>query len=160
MPTPATHLWRPSTARTLTLDSFVPVPRGTSASAPAPLQWPIKDPSDVMDYQFDISPALLGNDADTIATLDVAIAPLTSPALSLSSTTTDGSLAILWLQGGLAGTTYTVTLLISTTNGRTVSRDLLLPVLALSTPEVPATALTTNAGVAVTDQSGNIVTTS
>ena len=86
--------------------------------------------------------------------------PLTAPALSLSSATTDGSLAILWLQGGLAGTTYTVTLLISTTNGRIVSRDVLLPVLALSTVETAANALVTNAGVAVVDQTGSAVTTS
>ncbi len=160
MATTATHVWRPSTARTLTLDSFVAVPRGTTAVALPPLIWPIKDPADVLDYQFDISPALLGNDGDIISTLDISINPLTSPALTLSSSTSDGTLAILWLQGGLSGTTYTVTLLIGTLNNRIIQRDVQLPVLALSTPEVAANALITNTGAAVTDSSGNTLTTS
>ena len=75
MPTPATHVWKPSNARTVVLDSFIPVPRGSTAVAPPPLNWPTKDPADVLDYQFDISPALVGNDGDAIATLDVTIEP-------------------------------------------------------------------------------------
>ena len=71
--TPAAHLWRPSVARLLVLDTFVPVPRGTVAAALPPLQWPAKDPLDVLDYQFDIAPALTGNRGDAISTLDVAI---------------------------------------------------------------------------------------
>lgn len=152
MPTPATHVWRPSSARTLVLDSFVPVPRGTSAVAPAPLSWPIKDPADTLDYQFDISPAVLGNDADGIATLDVTIAPVGAGALVLNSATADGTLAVLWLAGGQAGVTYTVTLIVSTTNGRTVVRDILLPVLALSSPGPASTILTDSSGAPITDQ--------
>ncbi len=63
MITPATHIWKPSTARTVVLDTFIPVPRGSAAIASAPLNWPAKDPADVLDYQFDISPALVGNEA-------------------------------------------------------------------------------------------------
>ena len=64
MPTQAKHVWKPSSARTVTLDSFIPVARGSVASAPSPLNWPTKDPADVLDYQFDISPAFVGNDGD------------------------------------------------------------------------------------------------
>jgi hypothetical protein len=49
MPTPATHVWKPSNARTVVLDSFIPVPRGSTALAPPPLNWPAKDPADVLD---------------------------------------------------------------------------------------------------------------
>lgn len=157
MPTPATHLWKPSNARTVVLDSFIPVPRGSTAVAPPPLNWPTKDPADVLDYQFDISPALVGNDGDSIATLDVTIEPSNPGDLSLNSVTTDGPVAILWLSAGQPGTIYTINLLITTVNGRTVSRTILLPVLSLSVPLVPPNALVTESGVVLTDQNGNPV---
>jgi hypothetical protein len=160
MPTPATHVWKPSNARTVVLDAFIPVPRGSAAAAPPPLNWPTKDPIDVLDYQFDITPAVVGNDGDVIATLDVSIEPNNPRDLSLQSATTDGTVAVLWLAGGQAGTVYTVTLVIATTNGRTIQRSILLPVVYLSVPPVPPNALVTNAGVVLTDQNGNPVLTS
>jgi hypothetical protein len=160
MPTPATHVWKPSNARTVVLDAFIPVPRGSAAAAPPPLNWPTKDPIDVLDYQFDIAPAVVGNDGDVIATLDVSIEPNNPGDLSLQSATTDGTVAVLWLAGGQAGTVYTVTLVIATTNGRTIQRSILLPVVYLSVPPIPPNALVTNAGVVLTDQNGNPVLTS
>ncbi|MGO9998734.1 MAG: hypothetical protein ACLPKW_13475 [Acetobacteraceae bacterium] len=160
MPTPATHVWKPSNARTVVLDSFIPVPRGSTALAPPPLNWPAKDPADVLDYQFDISPALVGNDGDAIATLDVTIEPANPGDLVLNSATTDGALAIVWLSGGQAGTIYTVNLVITTVNGRAINRTILLPVLYLSVPPIPPNALITDTGVVLTDQNGNPVLTS
>ena len=160
MPTPATHVWKPSNARTVVLDSFIPVPRGSTAMAPPPLNWPTKDPADVLDYQFDISPALVGNDGDAIATLDVTIEPANPGDLVLNSATTDGALAIVWLSGGQPGTIYTVNLVITTVNGRTINRTILLPVLYLSVPPIPPNALITDTGVVLTDQNGNPVLTS
>lgn len=157
MPTPATHVWKPSNARTVVLDSFVPVPRGSTAVAPPPLNWPTKDPVDVLDYQFDITPALVGNDEDTIATLDVTIEPSNPGCLILKSATADGAVAVLWLAGGQAGVTYTITLVITTTNGRTINRSILLPVLYLSVPAIPGDALLTDGGMMLTDQNGNPV---
>jgi hypothetical protein len=159
MPTPATHVWKPSNARTVVLDSFIPVPRGSTAVAPPPLNWPTKDPVDVLDYQFDISPALVGNDGDGIATLDVTIEPDNPGDLTLNSATADGPVAVLWLSGGQPGTVYTLNLVITTTNGRTISRSILLPVLYLSIPPVPQNALITDTGVVLTDQNGNPVLT-
>jgi hypothetical protein len=141
------------------LDAFIPVPRGSAAAAPPPLNWPTKDPIDVLDYQFDITPAVVGNDGDVIATLDVSIDPNNPGDLSLQSATTDGTVAVLWLAGGQAGTVYTVTLVIATTNGRTIQRSILLPVVYLSVPPIPSNALVTNAGVVLTDQNGNPVLT-
>ncbi len=77
--------------------------------APPPLNWPTKDPTDVLDYQFDITPAVVGNDGDAIATLDVTIEPANPGDLVLNSATTDGSVGDVWLSGGQAGTVYTVT---------------------------------------------------
>ena len=160
MPTPATHVWKPSNARTVMLDAFIPVPRGSTAVAPPPLNWPTKDPADVLDYQFDIAPALVGNDGDAIATLDITIEPSNPGDLSLNSAIADGSVAVLWLSGGQPGTVYTVNLVITTTNGRTISRSILLPVLYLSVSPVPPNALLTDTGVVLTDQNGNPVLTS
>jgi hypothetical protein len=137
------------------LDSFIGVPRGTAAVARPPLSWAAKDPADLLDYQFDISPAVVGNPADGIATLDVAINPSDPGDLVLSSATADGTVAVMWFSGGQAGTVYTVTVTISTVNGRSVNRSVLLPCLALSTPPIPANALVTSTGTVLTDQNGN-----
>ena len=149
-----------SNARTVVLDTFIPVPRGSAAVSPQPLNWPAKDPTDILDYQFDISPAVVGNDGDTIATLDVTIEPNNPGDLALKSATADGNVAVLWLSGGQAGTVYLLTLVITTVNGRTIQRSILLPVLSLSVPAIPSNALVTDSGVVLTDQNGNPVLTS
>jgi hypothetical protein len=155
MPTPASHVWRPSCARFVAIDSFVPLPRGSSAVAPPLLNWPTKDPGDTLDYEVDISPALVGNDGDSIATIDATIAPDSAGDLSVISMTADGSRCIFWLTAGQSGTTYTITIIVGTINGRTVQRSVLLPVLYLSVPPIPSDALETGAGTVVTDQNGN-----
>jgi hypothetical protein len=154
------HVWKPSNARLVTIDSFVPGPRGSSAVAPAPLNWPTKDPGDILDYILDIGPAIVGNDGDGIATLSVSLSPSNPGDLVLQSTTADGSRIILWLSEGQAGTIYTLTFAITTINGRSLHRSVLLPVLLLSTPVVPPNALITATGVVLTDQNGNPVLSS
>lgn len=158
MPTTASHVWKPSSARTVTLDAFVPVPRGTTPSAPAPPSWPIKDPADFLDYQFDIAPALIGNDGDAIATLDIAISPANPGDLALTATAADGGRAVLWLSAGQPGITYSVTLTIGTQAGRTIARSVLLPVAALATQVMAVDGITTNVGTSLTDQNGSPIT--
>ena len=158
MPTPATHVWRPSAARLITLDSFVPTPRGTQATALPLLAWPAKDPADILDYQFDITPALTGNRGDVIATLDVAVIPSAPGDLAVVSASADGARAVFWLGAGFAGTTYVVTITIGTHAGRTLARSVLLPVLALATQPVPDRALLTDAGLPLFDQNENPLT--
>ncbi len=155
MPTAASHVWKPSIARTVTLDAFVPVPRGTVPGVPTKPSWPLKDPADLLDYQFDITPALIGNDGDGIATLDIAISPANPGDLALTATAADGCRAVLWLGGGQSGTIYTVTLTIGTQAGRTIARSVALPVASLATPPALADGLVTDAGSALTDQNGN-----
>jgi hypothetical protein len=155
MTTPAVHVSKPSNARTVFLDAFIPVPRGSVAVAPSPLNWPTKDPNDILDYQLNIAPALVGNEGDSIATLDVFISPDNPGDLTLNEAQADGPAAVLWLSGGQGGTVYTITIAISTTNGRTIQRSILLPVLLLSVPPVPPDAIDVSAGVVLTDQNGN-----
>lgn len=156
MPTIATHVWRPSGARRVVLDGFAPVPRGTVAAAPAPLAWPAKDPADVLDYELEISAALLGNFGDAISTIDVTITPSGKPGdLTLNSATADGPIAVFWFGAGNINTIYVAQISVGTTSGRTVSRAVLLPVQALTAVTAPLSALTTNSGAIVTDQSGN-----
>jgi hypothetical protein len=153
--TTTTNLFRPSSARTLVLDGFTPVPRGTVPAVPAPLSWPAKDPSDVLDYEFDISAALVGNQGDHIASIGVTISPNATGDLALNSSAADGAVAVLWFSGGQSGTVYTIQLTIVTANGRTIGRTVLLPVLALTTPATPLLGLTTDNGAIITDANGN-----
>ncbi len=155
MSVPLSHVWRPSNARSVTADSFIPVPRGSASSAPPPLNWPTKDPGDVLDYILDIHPAIVGNDGDGIASATVSISPSDPGDLDLQSITADGSRIVLWLSGGQAGIIYTITFNIVTISGRSLQRSVLLPVLLLSVPAVPATAIVTATGVMLTDQNGN-----
>jgi hypothetical protein len=142
------------------IDSFIAVARGTAPSAPAPLNWPAKDPGDILDYILEIAPAIVGNDGDGIATLDLSVAPSSQGDLVVQSSAVDGSRIVLWLSGGQAGTVYTITFNITTINGRTLIRSVLLPVLLLSVPLVPLTALVTSGGLPLTDQNGNPVLSS
>jgi hypothetical protein len=155
--TTVSHVWKPSHARLVTVDSFIPVPRGAAAVAPIPMNWPTKDPGDILDYILDIAPAIVGNDGDGIATLTVAVSPSEPGDLVVQSATADGSRIILWLSEGQAGTIYTVTFGINTVNGRSLQRSVLLPVVLLSVPAIPSNALMTSTGVMITDQNGNPV---
>ncbi len=162
MATPAQHLVLPSRVRTIVLDGPLPRPRGTPPSIscqPLTPSWPAKDPADVLDYAFDIAPALCGNPGDAIATLDVAIAPSNPGDLSLASAAADGLRCVLWLQAGQPGTVYTVTLKIGTQNGRVLARSVLLPVIALSNSVVPADSLLTDTGAPLVDSLGEPIET-
>ena len=109
----------------------------------------------MLDYELDVSPALAGNEQDTISTIDVTIEPSASGDLSLASSIADGKVAVLWLAGGQVGTVYSVQVAIGTAGGRTIGRAIYLPMLALMADPPAFTALTTSTGTTVVDQSGN-----
>jgi hypothetical protein len=159
MTTPASYSWIPSSARYVQINGFIQTPRGPQVPPPQALAWPVKDPGDTLDYVFDVSPALVANPGDRISTLDVAISPNNSGDLTLVSATADGARAVLWLSQGQALTTYTVTVSITTTSGRTLVRSIALPVTLLSAVPTPAAALTTQAGQPLTDPTGTPLTT-
>lgn len=158
MSTPASHIWRPSNARYVQIDGFVATPRGPQIPPAIPLAWPAKDPGDTLDYVYDVAPALTANPGDSISTLDVTISPANPGDLTLSSSSADGALAVLWLTGGQPLTTYTVTVNITTTGGRTLARSIALPVIALASNPAPASALTTSSGQPLTDPTGTPLT--
>jgi hypothetical protein len=158
MATLVSHVWKPSNARTITIDSFVPVPRGSAAIAPAPLNWPSKDPGDILDYQLNLEPALIGNEGDSIESVDIDADPSQPGDLSIDNVTADGYKIVMWLSAGQAGVTYTVTVVVALASGRTLQRSMLLPVVALSSPSVPANAIQTTTQDPITDQNGNPIT--
>ena len=161
MSTPATHSWQPTTSRVVVVEGFGPYPPGVLQTPPPALIWPVKDPGDTLDYVFDLSVALAGNDGDAIATLDVSISPDNTGDLTLHSSTGDGYLAILWLTSGVAGTTYAVTVVVGTNSGRVFSRTVSLPVEALATATAASSnVITDQTGAPITDQAGAPITTS
>jgi hypothetical protein len=155
MVTLVSHIWKPSKSRTITIDSFVPVPRGTLATAPTMLNWPSKDPADILDYQLNIEPALVGNESDTIASVDVEVDPSQPGDLAVDNIAADGYRVVVWLSSGQAGVTYNVTVKTTLASGRTLQRTVLLPVLALSSPSIPENAIQTTTMDAITDENGN-----
>lgn len=152
MPTPAAHVWRQNPARSLVVDPM-PGPRGTLAVTA--LTWPPKDPGDVLDYGLDLGPALEGCGGDTVATLDVAVTPTAPGDLRVVSSAVDGVRVVLWLGEGQPGTTYAVQVTVGTAGGRTLSRSVQLPVVALANPAAPANGLITDTGAPLLDQNGN-----
>lgn len=160
MPTPAMYTWQPSTSRVVVVEGFGPYPRGVLQMQPPSLVWPVKDPADLLDYVFDLTDALAGNEGDAIATIDVSIYPNNAGDLILHSSSADGDQAILWLAAGIAGTTYAVTVVVGTNSGRVFSRTVSLPVESLSTPAVAASDITDQTGAPLTDQTGAALTTS
>ncbi len=150
------QVWRPSGARTVTLDGVLPLPRGVIPADLPPLVWPAKDPGDVLDYAIDAGAAFAGDSSDRIATVGVTIVPSASPAdLQLGRVLADTDVAVMWFSAGQAGTVYSVQVQMSTLNGRTIGRTILLPVQQLATIAPPTTVLTTDTGAVVTDQNGN-----
>jgi len=142
------------------VEGFGPFPRGVLQTQPPALAWPVKDPADVLDYVFDLTDALAGNEGDSIATIDVSISPNNTGDLTLQSSRADGDQAILWLAAGIAGTTYAVTVVVGTNSGRVLSTTVSLPVESLATANVTTNDITDQTGAPLTDQTGAPLTTS
>jgi hypothetical protein len=151
----STHVYRPSTARLVLVDGFVPVPRGAVAAPPVMPSWPAKDPNDVLDYAVDISAAVAGDDGDSVVAVTATSSPDATGDLVLNSVAMDGTQVIVWCAAGNSGTIYTVTLAITLASGRVVSRSIALPVYSLSGPSPTSAVLVTDTGQELTDQGGN-----
>jgi hypothetical protein len=160
MATLVSHIWKPGKTRIITIDSFIPVPRGSTPTSPLPLSWPSKDPGDILDYQLNIEPALVGNEGDTITSVDIGIDPSQPGDVCLNNVAADGYKVIAWLSSGQANVTYNVTIRIALASGRALQRTILLPVVALSAPSLPANAILTTTEDAITDQNGNPIVNS
>lgn len=154
--TAVSQVTRPSTARVVSLDPPLPLPRGIVPSDLPPLVWPAKDPGDVLDFALDATAALAGDITDRIATVNVTVVPQVSGAdVQLGNVVADATVVVMWLSSGQAGTVYAIQITLSTLNGRIIGRTVLLPVLEMAAIAPPASVLTTDAGAIVTDQNGN-----
>jgi hypothetical protein len=77
----------------------------------------IKDPSDVLDYDWDFTEWL---GTDTIALYSFSV----PPGLINQSDSRSGGVTKVFLAGGSTGQTYTVSCQITTLTGRTLERSL------------------------------------
>jgi predicted dienelactone hydrolase len=109
---------------------------------------------------LDIEPALVGNNGDTINSVNIEVDPSQPGDLSVDNISADGYMIVIWLSCGQAGTTYNVTVKASMASGRTLQRTMLLPVIALSSPSVPANAIETTTQDPLTDENGNPIVNS
>jgi hypothetical protein len=153
------HVYRPSTARLIVLDGFVPVPRGAVPAVPVTPSWPVKDPADVLDYAIDVSAAVAGDDGDAVVNVAVTTSPNATGDITLNSAAMDGTMVVLWLGAGNAGTVYTIVLAITLASGRVVSRSIVLPCYSLSGIAPTTDILVTDTGQDLTDGGGNPIVT-
>jgi hypothetical protein len=87
------------------------------------LQWPNKDPDEVLDYQIDWADRL---DGDTISTSTWVIpSGITQGAASKTDTT-----VTTWLSGGTLGASYTLLNRVVTAAGRTMDQSVRIRIAA------------------------------
>jgi hypothetical protein len=82
----------------------------------------LKDPDAVLDYSVDWSKWLAGDQIETSTWF------VSDPALQPADDSNTTTRATVWLAGGVAGQSYTVTNRITTSGGRTDERSLVLQV--------------------------------
>lgn len=149
------QVYQPSSARRVALDGFLPVPRGVVPGDLPPLAWPVKDPADVLDYVLDAAPALDCDGTDLVASVAVSVSPSGADGdLRVGGVAASGAAAVIWLSGGVPGTTYAVSVTLGTLKGRAIARSVLLPVQAMAAIAPPATPLAAEGGDLITDQNG------
>lgn len=83
----------------------------------------IQQPADRVDYDFDASPMFNG-DSDSI--LSVAVTATPAGLNVLASKGGEDHIAKVWVDGGVDGTTYTVELTITSTQGRIKQDELIV----------------------------------
>jgi hypothetical protein len=91
------------------------------------LQWPPKDPDDMLDYTLDFSLWLNG---DVISNASSTVDFATSASLSVYKVDfSSGVKVISWLQGGTSGDIASVNVIASTSLGRTKEVTVVLPIM-------------------------------
>tara|TARA_Y100000310_G_scaffold324866_1_gene387325 strand:- start:14413 stop:14682 length:270 start_codon:yes stop_codon:yes gene_type:complete len=86
------------------------------------MNWPDKDPDDVLDYSIDWEAALNG---DVLTTSNWSISP---SGLTVDASSINGDKTIVWLSGGDEGVSYNVTNSITTAGGRSIDRTVSISV--------------------------------
>jgi hypothetical protein len=86
-----------------------------------PLEWPAKDPDEVLDYAIDWKARLAGD--------AIASSAWTVPTgLTENSSSVSGTKTVLWLSGGTLDQSYSILNRITTTGGRTMDQSVTLSV--------------------------------
>jgi hypothetical protein len=95
-----------------------------SSTTPPPQKiWPVKDPTETLDYTV-VWSQLLSGDRIESSSWTANDATVTVQSNSTYTNTT----ATVWLSGGTANTTVEVTNTVTTSGGRTFVRSAILPV--------------------------------
>lgn len=82
-----------------------------------------QQPGEILDYYVDYSQWL--NTGETIASSELTVSPVTSPALTLSDVFTEDDIVIgFTVSGGVSGTAYQVTVSSDTTDNLRVEREI------------------------------------
>jgi hypothetical protein len=87
------------------------------------INWPSKDPDEVLDYRWNIKL----DEGDTIASATIT---KTDGDVAVGNQTSDQTGVTVWLSGGSDGTTSTFRGVATTTGGRTIEETLYLPIVA------------------------------
>lgn len=88
------------------------------------LNWPSKDPSEVLDYSLNWANAL---GTDTITTSSWAIS---DSSLVENHSTNTSTLTVIWLEDGTLNQSYVVTNTIETAGGRTFQQSVNIRILS------------------------------
>lgn len=92
------------------------------------MEWPAKDPDDVLDYSIDWSEQLEADGAEGYPdTISNVVWTVPAP-LSKNSQTLGSGIATAWISGGEDGTRYEIRCRITTSGGRTYDRTVSLAV--------------------------------
>lgn len=87
------------------------------------LQWPVKDPDEVLDYAVDWSARIASGDAILSSSW-----PAFPDGLTKNSDTFTDTTSTVWLAGGTSGVRYKLTNRIVTSGGRTMDEAIQLSV--------------------------------
>jgi hypothetical protein len=86
------------------------------------LQFPEKDPNEVLDYQVDWTAKL--SQGETISTSQFIV----DGGVTVQSSSNTSSTTTVWLTGGTEGATANILNRITTSGGRTMDETVLLPI--------------------------------
>jgi hypothetical protein len=81
------------------------------------LQWPDKDPEEVLDYPVDFSSWLVSPATLNVTPGQCTVAVTSGVGLTVASVAVTTTTITAWLTGGTAGTTYTLKVTAKDTNG-------------------------------------------
>jgi hypothetical protein len=132
----STSLYVPSPARTIVYTGWLTTPLN---AVPVPMNWPSKNPADVLDFSVDFSAWLADTDDDLIVAATLTPATTVRGDINIAyPLIVTSQMITAWLSYGQAGGTYEIEFSVNTFIGRTATFSVLLNVLnVLPNPTPP-----------------------